>query len=68
MHADAVALGHRVLVVDDLIATGGTAAATVRLAREAKAEVLGCTFLIELKALGGRGQLGVERTHVILDY
>ncbi len=68
MHIDAVEPGQRVLVVDDLIATGGTAAAAVRLAQEAKADVVGCAFLIELKALGGRARLGVERTHVVLQY
>ncbi|HBZ68486.1 MAG TPA: adenine phosphoribosyltransferase [Deltaproteobacteria bacterium] len=68
MHVDAVEAGQRVLVVDDLIATGGTAAAAVRLAQEAKAEVVGCAFLIELKALGGRERLGVKRTHVVLQY
>ena len=68
MHIDAVDPGQRVLVVDDLIATGGTAAAAVRLAHEAKAEVVGCTFLIELTALRGRERLGVERTHVVLEY
>jgi len=68
MHVDAVAPGQRVLVVDDLIATGGTAAAAVRLAREAKADLIGCAFLIELKALGGRERLKVGRTHVVLEY
>ena len=57
MHADALRKGERVLIVDDLLATGGTAAATVSLARRAGAEVVGSAFLIELKALGGRGQL-----------
>jgi adenine phosphoribosyltransferase len=68
MHVDAVDPGQRVLVVDDLIATGGTAAAAVRLAREVKAEVVGCAFLIKLTALGGLERLGVERTHVVLEY
>jgi adenine phosphoribosyltransferase len=68
MHADAVDPGQRVLVVDDLIATGGTAAATLRLARTAGAEVVGCAFLIELVALGGRAQLDAKRIHVVLEY
>ncbi len=68
MHVDAVHPEHRVLIVDDLIATGGTAAAAVRLARDIGAEVAGCTFLIELTALAGRKQLGVDRVHVVLDY
>jgi adenine phosphoribosyltransferase len=67
-HVDAVKPGQRVLVVDDLIATGGTAAAAVQLARDAGAEVVGCAFLIELVGLGGRKQLGVDRVHVVLAY
>jgi adenine phosphoribosyltransferase len=68
MHADAVEGGQRVLVVDDLVATGGTAAATLRLARSAGADVVGCAFLIELKALGGRAQLDAKRIHAVLEY
>ncbi|MEB2343194.1 MAG: adenine phosphoribosyltransferase [Deltaproteobacteria bacterium] len=68
MHEDALRPGERVLVVDDLIATGGTAAAAVQLAREAGAEVVGCSFLVELTALGGRAQLGVEDVQVLLRY
>jgi adenine phosphoribosyltransferase len=68
MHADAIEPGQRVLVVDDLIATGGTAAATLRLARSAGADVVGCAFLIELVALGGRAQLDAKRVHAVLPY
>jgi adenine phosphoribosyltransferase len=68
MHADAIEPGQRVLVVDDLIATGGTAAATLRLARSAGADVVGCAFLIELTALGGRAQLDAKRVHAVLEY
>ncbi len=68
MHVDAVGKGDRVLVVDDLIATGGTAQATVELARKAGANVVACAFLIELAALKGRERLGVDRIHVVLDY
>lgn len=68
MHADALAPGQRVLLVDDLIATGGTAAATLRLARHAGADVVGCAFLIELTALGGRAQLDAKQVHTILPY
>jgi adenine phosphoribosyltransferase len=57
MHVDAVARGQRVLIVDDLIATGGTAAAAVQLVRQAEAEVVGCSFLIELAALGGNARI-----------
>lgn len=57
IHEDAVAKGRRVLVVDDLLATGGTAAATGRLLAKLGAHVLGYAFLIELEALGGRAAL-----------
>jgi len=68
MHVDAVRPGERVIVVDDLVATGGTAAAAVRLAREAGAEVIGCSFLIELAALDGRRHLDVSNVHAVLVY
>lgn len=68
MHADGVRRGERVLVVDDLIATGGTAAASVRLARAAGGEVVGCSFLIELSELRGLDRLDVDRAHVVLRY
>ncbi len=67
MHEDAVAPGERILVVDDLIATGGTAAAAVELARRAGAEVVACAFLIELEALGGAKRLGVP-CHAVIRY
>ena len=67
MHVDAVARGQRVLIVDDLIATGGTAAAAVQLARKAGAEVVGASFLIELTALGGRARLDTS-CHAVLRY
>jgi adenine phosphoribosyltransferase len=63
MHIDACTPGARVLVVDDLIATGGTAQAAVRLVRRAGGEVVGARFLIDLPALGGAEALrgdGVE--------
>ena len=68
MHTDGVQPGQRVLVVDDLIATGGTAAATAELARRSGGEVVACAFLIELKALDGRATLGVDRVHSVLTY
>jgi adenine phosphoribosyltransferase len=68
MHTDAVRPGQRVLLVDDLIATGGTAGAAIRLARDAGAHVIAAAFLIELKGLGGRAKLGVDRVHAVLDY
>jgi adenine phosphoribosyltransferase len=57
IHADALARGERVLVVDDLLATGGTAAATARLLERLGAQVAAFAFLIELTALGGRAKL-----------
>ena len=56
------------LVVDDLLATGGTAAATCALLEELGAEVLGAVFLIELEALEGRAKLGHRRIEAILKY
>jgi adenine phosphoribosyltransferase len=58
IHADAVGHGQRVLVVDDLLATGGTIAATLRLLGRLGAEIVGVAVLIELEALGGRAVLG----------
>ena len=57
IHEDAVKPGQRVLIVDDLIATGGTAAATVQLATRLDADVLSVAFLVELEALQGRKKL-----------
>lgn len=68
IHADAIAQGQRVLIVDDLIATGGTAAAAIDLVKRSKAVVAGCSFLLELEALGGVERLGVERVHRVIRY
>jgi adenine phosphoribosyltransferase len=57
MHVDALAPGTRVLLHDDLIATGGTMAAIEQLVKEAEAEVAGISFLMELSFLGGRARL-----------
>jgi adenine phosphoribosyltransferase len=66
IHADALGNGDRVIVVDDLLATGGTAAATRRLLERLGAEVAGFAFLIELEALKGRDVLqGVDVTTFI---
>ena len=54
MHLDSLASGDRILLVDDLIATGGTAGASISLIREAGGEVAGASFVIELPDLGGR--------------
>jgi adenine phosphoribosyltransferase len=58
VHRDALAGGARVLVHDDLIATGGTAEALCRLVESTGAEVAGCAFVVELAYLGGRARLG----------
>ena len=63
IHVDAVKKGERVLVVDDLIATGGTTTAAIRLLRQAGAEIVGCAFVIDLPELGGARKLkalGIE--------
>ena len=57
MHRDAVAPGQRVLVVDDLIATGGTAGAAIDLVRKSGGEVVSAAFVIDLPELGGRARL-----------
>lgn len=57
VHADAVRPGQKVLIVDDVLATGGTASAAVRLMRKLGADVIGVQVLIELGYLGGRGRL-----------
>ena len=68
MHKDGVERGQRVLVVDDLLATGGTARATVDLVRQLGGEVVGIAFLIELTALSGRAQLEGEEVMAVLRY
>ena len=68
MHNDAVDPGQRVLIVDDLLATGGTAAAAVSLVRQLGGEVEGAAFLIELLALNGRAKLPGEQVTSILQY
>lgn len=57
MHQDAVQPGSRILIVDDLIATGGTAGATAKLIQQIGCELVGCAFVIELKDLNGRDRL-----------
>jgi adenine phosphoribosyltransferase len=68
MHADAVVQGARVVVVDDLLATGGTAAATVELVREIGGQVVGATFVVELEVLRGRERLTGIPVDALLSY
>lgn len=68
MHVDAVGPGDRVLLVDDLIATGGTARASCKLVEHMGAEVAACAFVIELDALKGREKLAEYRVHSLLHY
>jgi adenine phosphoribosyltransferase len=68
IHDDAVKAGQRVLIVDDLLATGGTAAATVGLVRGLGAEVVGVQVLIELLVLDGRSRLSGEQVGAVLTY
>ena len=68
IHDDAVAKGQRVLIVDDLLATGGTARAASQLVKQLGGEIHALAFLIELVALNGRLQLEGERIHTVLKY
>ncbi len=68
LHADAIAPGARVLVHDDLLATGGTARALCKLVEQLGGEVVGCAFLIELAFLGGREALAPHDVHALISY
>jgi len=68
IHDDAVASGERILIVDDLLATGGTARATVGLVKQSGARVVGLSFLIELPDLDGRSKLDGEEVRSVLCY
>jgi adenine phosphoribosyltransferase len=68
LHADAVEPGQRVLIVDDVLATGGTAAATIALVRKLGGDVRSLAFLVELEFLGGRSKLGNALIHSVLRY
>jgi len=57
IHTDAIKPGDRILLVDDLIATGGTAVASIELIRQAGGEVVGCSFIVDLPDLGGRAKI-----------
>jgi adenine phosphoribosyltransferase len=68
LHSDALAHGARVLLHDDLLATGGTARALAELVEGTGAEVVGCAFLVELEFLGGRARLGGFDVHALIAY
>ena len=68
MHADAIKKGQKVLLVDDLLATGGTVAATIKLVEMLGGEVVGCAFLIELTDLKGREALKGYDVYTMLQY
>ena len=68
IHTDALTKGQRTLIVDDVLATGGTAAAAVKLVTGLGASLEGLSFLIELGFLNGKTKLGDERVHSVLHY
>ena len=68
VHRDAVPPGARVLMLDDLLATGGTMAAACELMKKLNANVVGLSFLIELTALAGRDKLTSHRIHSVIQY
>jgi adenine phosphoribosyltransferase len=68
VHIDALKSGDRVLMIDDLLATGGTMAASCKLAEKLGATIIGLTFLIELTGLDGRDKLGNYPIHSVIKY
>ena len=68
IHRDAITPGQRVLVVDDLLATGGTVLGTIELVRRLGGEIAGLSFMVELTSLGGRDKLGEFSIHTLLAY
>ena len=68
IHIDAVNKGDRVILVDDLIATGGTAAASCRLIQQLGATIIGCAFVVELDELNGRKKLSDYPVHSLIHY
>jgi adenine phosphoribosyltransferase len=68
VHTDGVKKGDRVLVIDDLLATGGTAKASCELIESLGAEVVACAFMVELDALKGRERLSRWETHALVHY
>lgn len=68
IHRDAIVMGERVLIVDDVLATGGTAAATVKLVRQLGGEIVGVAVLVELVGLQGREKLDGCPVHSLIHY
>ena len=68
IHADAIKPGQKVLIIDDLLATGGTVEATIKLVEELGGIVVGCAFLIELEDLGGRDILKDYDVYTLMKY
>jgi adenine phosphoribosyltransferase len=68
VHADALAGGPRVLIHDDLLATGGTAGALCDLVARLGGEIVACAFLVELSFLGGRARLASQHVHSLIEF
>lgn len=68
VHKDAIRPGQKVLIVDDLLATGGTVEATIKLIEQLGGEVVGCAFLIELSSLNGRSVLKDYNVFALMNY
>ena len=68
IHADAIKPGQKILIIDDLLATGGTVEATIKLVEELGGVVVGCGFLIELEDLGGRETLKDYDVNTLMKY
>ena len=68
MHIDSIAAGDKVLLIDDLLATGGTMVAGAKLIEQAGGEVVSCGFLVELKFLEGREKLKPREVFSLLAY
>lgn len=68
MHSDAIRPGARVLIVDDLLATGGTAEAALKLVRRTGGVSIGCAFIVELSALGGLARIAPAKSFSLVSY
>ena len=67
-HRDAITAGQKVLIVDDLLATGGTVLGTIDLVKQLKGDIVGLSFLVELRFLKGRARLGGHDIHSVIQY